>query len=246
MQKARRLLSFAMRTPARRALLALCILPAGAAADTIQSARFADPTSRYAHGVLGDAIEHGTLELRMGAGRKVAISLPQSDVFEDTAPRLADLDGDGNAEVIVVQSNARLGAKLAIYDETGEIASTPNIGTRNRWLAPLGAADLDGDGAQDIAFVDRPHLAKTLRIWRFENNTLTEIANLRGYTNHRIGEHDIAGGIRLCNDTPEMIVATADWSQLVAIRFEDQAFNVTTLGPDTSRPAFKRAMKCQL
>jgi hypothetical protein len=46
------------------------------------------------------------------------------------------------------------------------LASTPWIGQRFRWLAPVAAADLDGDGAMELAYVDRPHLARTLRVWR--------------------------------------------------------------------------------
>ena len=176
----------------------------------------------------------------------VNISLPETDVFEDTMPRLADLDGDGNNEAITVQSNARLGAKLAIYGTTGLVAQTPNIGRSNRWLAPLGAADLDQDGRMDVAYIDRPHLAKTLRIWRFENGELIHSADLQGYTNHRIGERDIAGGIRSCNGAAEMIVATADWRTLVAIVFNGTDFTTTPLGSDTTRAAFARAMACKL
>jgi hypothetical protein len=243
---ARRLLSRYLLCPVRRALLIACVLPASqGAAQSITSATYADPTTRYRHGILGDAIEHGTLLVQKSDGRAVSISLPQSDVFEDTAPRLADMDGDGTNEVIVVQSNQRLGAKLAIYDETGLVAATPYIGRSNRWLAPLGAADIDGDGAVEVAYIDRPHLAKTLRIWRFANGKLVHAADLAGYTNHRIGERDIAGGIRTCNGTPEMIVATADWSRLVAITFDGTEFQAQILGRDTSRPAFADAMACK-
>jgi hypothetical protein len=44
--------------------------------------------------------------------------LPETEVFEDLAPRLADLDGDGKAEIIVVQSHRDLGARLAVYGLT--------------------------------------------------------------------------------------------------------------------------------
>ena len=43
------------------------------------------------------------------------------------------------------------GARLAIYDETGLVSATPYIGRSNRWLAPLGAGDLDGDGNIELA-----------------------------------------------------------------------------------------------
>ena len=182
--------------------------------------------------------------IKLSNAKTVTITLPQSDVFEDTAPRLLDLDGDGSPEVVVVQSNARLGAKLAIYDETGLVAATPNIGRSNRWLAPLGAADLDGDGLIELAYIDRPHLAKTLMIWRFEGGELRFVSELAGYTNHRIGERDIAGGIRACNGVPEMIVARADWSEIAAITFDGKGFVAKKIGQGTSRPVFATAMTC--
>jgi hypothetical protein len=178
--------------------------------------------------------------ITLSNAKTVTITLPQSDVFEDTAPRLLDVDGDGSPEVVVVQSNARLGAKLGIYDETGLVAATPNIGRSNRWLA----ADLDGDGLIELAYIDRPHLAKTLMIWQFESGELRFVSDLAGYTNHRIGERDIAGGIRTCKGVPEMIVARADWSEMAAITFDGKDFVAKTIGQDTSRPAFATAMTC--
>lgn len=244
---ARHLLSRGYARALRRTALALCMgLPSLGAAQNIETARYTNPTTRYAHGILGDAIEHGTLQLKTDNGQTLSITLPHSEVFEDTQPRLSDIDGDGDAEVIVVQSHATLGAKLAIYDTTGLIAATPNIGHANRWLAPIGVADLDQDGITELAYIDRPHLAKTLRIWQFKDGALSHKADLHGYTNHRISERDIAGGIRICNGHPEMIVATADWGELVAITFNGNGFSTQTLGDDTSRPAFARAMDCKL
>jgi len=241
------------RGPLRPALNALsvvvalcCLIVTGAAgAQTIKDARYADPTTRYAHGVLGDAIEHETLLLTLSDGRTVRMVLPESAVFEDTAPRLLDLDGDGSPEVVVVESDQTRGARLAVYDSVGRIDATPYIGTRNRWLAPIGAADLDGDGFMEIAYIDRPHLAKTLRIWRYANRALTHVADMPGVTNHRIGERDIAGGIRICADNPEIIVATANWSQILAVTFDGARFNQTSLNANTSRIEFAAAMACK-
>jgi hypothetical protein len=200
----------------------------------IVAAWFEDPTTRYAHGVLGDTVEAGTLAAQLDgfpncvAGR---ITLPETEVFEDLAPRLADLDGDGKAEIIVVQSHRDLGARLVVYGLTPDgqdlrlLAATPNIGRTNRWLAPIGAADLDGDGRVEIAYIDRPHLARTLRVWRYADGTLTEIAAATGLTNHRIGEDFITGGIRDCGGGPEMITANADWTRLVATRLRTRTMH---------------------
>ncbi len=227
------------------AAAALLALVAPATAETITAARYEDPTTRYAHGVLGDAVEHGTLALRTDAGRTVRIVLPEVRVFEDTEPRLADLDGDGAPEVVVAESDNRLGARLAVYGTEGLVAAGPFIGTAFRWLAIAGAADLDGDGAVEIAYVDRPHLAKTLRVFRYRDGTLTEIAALPGVTNHRIGERDIAGGIRDCGAGPEIIVADAAWRRVLAVRLADGALTDRPLFDHDGRESFARAMACR-
>ncbi|ABG31536.1 VCBS repeat-containing protein [Roseobacter denitrificans] len=243
---ARRLLARCLHRFTRRALPVLCLLQGAAqASEAIVSAKYEGPTDRYAHAVLGDGIEHETLVLTLADGTFRRFTLPETSVFEDTEPRLADLDADGSPEVIVVQSDQSEGARLAVYDAAGLITATPYIGSRFRWLAPLGASDLDGDGRMEIAYIDRPHLAKTLRIWRYEDRRLNDIAALAGVTNHRIGERDIAGGIRQCDGMPEMIVAGADWQELRAVRFVGGLFETRLLGADTSRDAFAAAMKCE-
>lgn len=246
LSRARRLASFLWHALARRALLMLCLWHTGgvATAETVSSARFEDPTDRYAHGVLGDGIEHGTLTLRLTNGIDRRFSLPETSVFEDTAPRLVDIDGDRHPEVLVVEADQTRGARLAIYGPGGRVTATPYIGTRFRWLAPLGAADLDGDGRIEIAYVDRPHLAKTLRIWRFEQGSLTEVASTAGVTNHQIGETDIAGGIRNCAGKAEMILADARWQNLLSLTFDGTEISARRIGGDTSRAGFAEAMRC--
>ncbi len=216
----------------------------------IRWASYSDATDRYRHGVLGDALEAGGL--RVEAGTKgpcnLFVILPEHSVFEDTGPRIADLDGDGRNEVIVVESHQDLGAALVVYGLRGgkltKLSATPNIGRSNRWLAPVGIADLDGDGFIEIAYIDRPHLAKTLRVWRWQNGRLTEVAAAAGVTNHRIGESDIAGGIRDCGDGPEMIVADAGWQNVLAVTFDGESFRQRVLGPHRGRSSFSEVMTC--
>lgn len=227
----------------------LSVLAGGASAEGIVSAQYAGPTDRYAHGILGDAIEWSQLRITTEGGsaepRVYNITLSRDRVFEDVAPRLTDLDHDGTPEVIVVETQANTGAQLAIYDETGKIASTPHIGTRNRWLAPIGAADLDGDGHIEIAYIDRPHLARTLRVWRFIDGELIEIAAGAGLTNHRIGEADIGGGIRDCGQGPEMITANADWSRVIATRLVGGQLQAIDIGAHVDRGSFAIALACK-
>ncbi len=230
-----------------RALAISLALSGAAQAQDITRAVYDDPTTRYPHGVLGDTIEHGALVMDTSDGRRLRVTLPETRVFEDTAPRLFDVDGDGDREVIVVESDAERGARLAIYGPDGLLSSNAYIGQRNRWLAPagVGAADIDGDGRVELVFVDRPHLAKTLRIYEYAEGELTLEASFQGVTNHRIGERDIAGGIRLYSETPEIVVADAAWREVLAIRWNGSTFDLDRLGPHRDRSSFETAMSCK-
>lgn len=256
LQKAPRQPQGMWRHYARGALWLWCgvatLLAAGVDAQQVSkvargtaSAWFAAPTHRYGHGIMGDLPEWGRLCLR-DAGQEACVTLPETAVFEDMAPRLADVDRDGVMDAVVVQSDVQGGAALVVYRlEDGGLTpvATPPIGRRNRWLAPAAIADLDGDGRIEIAYVDRPHLAKRLRIWRFEAGRLVHLADQSGLTNHRIGEPFISGGLRDCGEGPEIITANADWSRLMATRFDGQTIHSRDLGA-FSRAALDRAMTC--
>ncbi len=229
---------------ARGAGLALAFLAGAVSAQEITGASYGDPTTRYDHGILGDAVEWGALELELSGGSRRTFVLPETHVFEDTAPRLADLDGDGAPEVIVVETDMALGARLAVYGVSGLIAATPHIGRTHRWLAPVGAGDLDGDGLFEIAYVDRPHLARVLRVWRFEDGTLREVAALDGLTNHRIGDPGIAGGIRDCGDGPEMVMLDAGWSRVMAARMVSGRIEARAVSRDVSPAGIAAVLGC--
>ena len=133
------------------AFLGLTLAPP-LSAQQVTSAQFVDPTTRYGHAVLGDDIEWGGLEIEFNnissrtlvqqGGARDSMNdfrLPLDHVFEDIEPRLWDLTGDGHPEVVVVETDVSKGAALAVYGPSGKIAETPHIGSRNRWLAPVGA-----------------------------------------------------------------------------------------------------------
>ena len=50
------------------------------------------PTQRYAHGILGDAIEAGGLAVKTRDGAVLELVLPDELVFEDRQARLRDLE----------------------------------------------------------------------------------------------------------------------------------------------------------
>jgi len=201
------------------------------------------PTDRYDHAILGDALEWGGLRITGPAG-EIEVTLPQSRVFEDVEARVADLDGDGAAEVLVVETDIARGASLAVYDAKGWVTATPFIGRTHRWLAPLGVGDLDGDGLPEIAYVDRPHLARELVIVQYRGRTLTEVARIKGLTNHRIGDKTIAGGLRTCGHGAEAILANADWSQIMAVQMRAGRLVPRAIGP-YSPQAMQQALACK-
>ena len=244
-------------------LLALCLAPPALADATppacvgaIRAAQYTIPTDRYPHGALGDPWEWAALSVsfrlvppcltgEVGA----VVTLPGDMVFEDVRPLLRDLDGDGEAEILTVESQRDRGARLAIYKRVDSmlrrVATTPHIGQRNRWLAQLGAADLDGDGAVEIAYIDRPHLAKTLRIWRFKDGALTPVAKAPGLTNHRFGEPEISGGIRDCGSRPEIVTVDANWFRLIASTLTGGTITRRDIGPYTGPDSMAEALACR-
>lgn len=211
------------------ALLAGICSPASA--QEILAAQLVAPTDRYAHAVLGDALEWGGLHLTLSGERQMRFTLPDSHVFEDITARLGDFDGDGRAEVMVVETSISQGAALAIYDTTGRRAATAYIGQTHRWLAPAGWGDFDGDGRIEIAYVDRPHLAQELVFVRFVGGQLTEIARAPGFSNHRIGDSHISGGVRVCEGRDTLIVASADWARALEVHLEGGRVVSRDFGP---------------
>ncbi|MEX0969714.1 MAG: VCBS repeat-containing protein [Paracoccaceae bacterium] len=232
-------------------VLAVCASFAQAQPAVLDAA-FAEPTTRYQHGVFGKAEEWGALVLsidlcpacaRLDRARRV-LRLPLSRVFEDIAPRLVDLNGDHAPEVVVVETDITQGARLSVYGADGLIAATPFIGRTNRWLAPAGFGDFNGDGRTDIAYIETPHLGRLLRIFTLEGTELREIAQVSGITNHRFGDPAIRGGVRDCGTGPEVVGASPDWQRVLVARLEGARITLRDAGALTSPAALDDALTC--
>lgn len=215
-------------------------------------ARYDGPTRRYPHGVLGDDVEY--TKIVVTAGRTtITKSSTTTRLFEDLAPRLANVDSKPGPEVIVVETDEQGGATLTIYKpkgfggsrpSLGWLAGTQPIGQRFRWLAPAGIADFNGDGQNDIAYVETPHLGKVLRFVTLRNGRLEELASGAGFSNHRIGEAFISGGVRDCGAGPQVITANADWSKVVAAQISDGQVTFSEVGPFAGPESFTAALAC--
>ncbi len=174
-------------------------VPKGALPDAVVStgrrnihrAWLAGPTKRYGHGVLGDAVEAESLVAVDRLRRAHHFRLDLQSVFEDRHARIADVDDDGEDEIVVVRSYLDRGAALAVVELGTEglklAAETRPIGLPHRWLNPAGIADFDGDGKTEIAIVVTPHIGGRLEFWRYDGRTLRRKMSLRGFSNHFIG-----------------------------------------------------------
>lgn len=174
-------------------------LPRGALPDgriaigthNIARAWLADPTDRYDHGILGDKVEAGSLVIEPRDGAAQTIRLRPDAVFEDLHPRLADLDGNGEDEIVVVKTYLKRGAALAVIGaRKGHytiLAETPPLGAPHRWLDPAGIADFNGDGKMDIALVRQPHVVGALELWTWNGGRLQKTDEFDGVANHIAG-----------------------------------------------------------
>ncbi len=157
----------------------------------IDAAWFSGPTDRYRHFSLGSQHEAEALVVSTADRRVLRLQLPPDSVFEDREPRLADVDGDGLDEVIVVRSYLKTGAALAVIavrpDGLEIIAETPPIGAPFKWLNPAGVGDFDGDGRPDIALVRMPHLVGELEVWTLKDGNLVRTYTEDNVSNHAVG-----------------------------------------------------------
>ena len=218
--------------------------PAGALPDAIIAtgtrdiarAWLAEPTTRYDHGILGNKIEAGSLVIEKRDGTLQTVRLKDDAVFEDLEPRLADLDGDGHDEIVVVKSYLKRGSSLAVIAERNGkyeiVAETPPIGQPHAWLNPAGIADFNGDGKADIALVRQPHVIGNLELWTWADKRLRKTAELADAANHVAGTRAINMSVATDFDGDGMVdlaVPALDRSRLRIISFARTAHEIASV-----------------
>lgn len=196
----------------------------------VSAAYLADGTDRYRHAALGDGIEAQTLIVRESTGTTSRVEAGDDAVFEDLQPRIADIDGDGFPEILVVRSLPGQGAQLAVVmrreGKWAVAGATPPIGQPNRWLNPAAVADFDGDGKPDIALVRAPHTDGVLEVWTWRDGALVKLFERAGYANHAHGSTalDLAAAADIDGDgVPELALPTLDRRSLAIVSLKGEA-----------------------
>ena len=152
-----------------------------------------DPTTAYDHGVLGDAVEAGSVTLLDESGHILqVISAPDGQVIEGIMPLWADLDEDGQAEIIITVSGPSSGAQLLAYRQDGSLlAASSAIGTGYRWRNQMAASTFGPNGELELVDVLTPHLSGTVEFFRINGDRLERTASISGYTSHVIGSRNL-------------------------------------------------------
>ena len=147
-------------------------------------------SQRYAHGVLGDAIEATRVVLlerhSLRVMRELVLDAPY--VFEDIAPRKV---AAGPREALLTVQSGPLGAQLVLVDADPAASASlriaargPALGMANRWLSPM------TDGRRLLA-VHTPHIGGVLHEYLQEGSRLRADRLLGDVSNHRIGSRQL-------------------------------------------------------
>jgi len=224
------------------------ILPDGEVTSgnrNIRRAWLGSPTKRYGHAVLGDAVEAGSVVAELANGKIATFTLGEDAVFEDRYPRLVDIDGDGADEILLVKSYLNRGAAAVVISPAGskleKRAESAAIGLAHRWLNPVGVADFDGDGVNEIAVVITPHIGGTLQLYEMKGNTLNEDISAHGFSNHQMGSRNL--GLSAIGDfnkdgTPDIALPDASRRNILGATFVGgmfrELFRVPLTGPITT------------
>jgi hypothetical protein len=181
----------------------------------------AGATRQYDHGALGDGVE---------AGAVAVVSLPEGDVstfpvdggvVEGTSPMLADVTGDGTRDVLVTESDATDGARLAAYDATGTVlARGPPVGSGYRWRHQLAVAAFAPDGTREVAVVKTPHIGGTVEFYQRDGDRFRIAATADGYSSHALGSRNLDGARAMDTDDDgrvELVVPTDDRRALAVL-----------------------------
>jgi len=157
------------------------------------------PSDKYPHAIMGDALEATGITIIDTAVDPVAvqeIKVATGDVIEGLSPIWTDMDGDGQREIIVTQSNAESGSRIVVYGADGNVlAQGDPIGEGFRWIHQVAVGQFIEGGVLEIAAVRTPHIGGVVQIYALDGNRLVVVDSLSGFSSHRIGSRNLDGAL---------------------------------------------------
>jgi hypothetical protein len=196
---------------------------------------YTDPTNeRYIHGIMGDDIEAASISIMdasVGDLQLVSkIELPGTAVFEGLSPIWADVDGDGEDDLITTVSDDGLGAQVVIMKRNGDIiARGPAIGQSHRWRHQIAWAAMGEDGQMGLVEVLTPHIGGEVGFFTLSESgdELERIASVQGYTSHVIGSRNLdmaVVGDFNGDGQMELVLPTQDRTRIVGLQIQGNTF----------------------
>jgi hypothetical protein len=225
----------------RRTRLAVDALPDGrlAALGDGRYVLFAAPTDRYRHGALGDTTEGSSLIAVDATVPEVVweTSVGPPAVFEGLQPLVADLDGDGEPEIVTTVADTADGARIAVFDADGDrLATGPVYGPG--WRHQLAVAPFGPDGRPELAVVRKPHVDRVVEFYRLDGGSLDIVATLSGFSTHTYGSRILDGALAADLDADgrtELLVPTSDRRTLATVQRTADGAEVAWEAPLDSR-----------
>lgn len=183
-------------------------------------AALTQPTDRYEHGVLGDALEADSITVLRPSpeGARMLSSFPAASggVFEGVAPMWFERNGE--TLLAVTESVAGLGARVSVYQPDGELAGAgPFIGEGMRWRHLTSAAPFGPGGETELSATLTPHMNSAAQFYQIGEAGLEITAGVPGYTSHRIYSRNLdaalAGDLDADGET-ELLLPTPSYTAL--------------------------------
>lgn len=187
-------------------------------------ALFGDATDRYRHGALGDSIEGETLYVVDADSAEITAqtTLDVPAVFEGLQPLVADLDDDGEPEIVTTVADSSDGARIAVFAPSGERRATGPIYGPG-WRHQLTVASFGPDGRPELAVVRKPHVDRVVEFYRLADGELDVVGTAGGFSSHTYGSRILGGGIAGPfggDGTTALLVPTTERDELAVVRRE--------------------------
>lgn len=182
---------------------------------------YGDATDRYRHGALGDNIEGSSLVIYEEEENEISLRAElEQDVFEGLGPMVADVDDDGESEIVTTIANSSEGARIAVFSTDGERIATGPIHEPG-WRHQLAVASFGADGGTEIAVVRKPHVERVLEFYRLRGGSLDVVATIQGFQSHTYRSRNLDGAVAVDADddgSTELLVPTTERDEIAAVR----------------------------